>query len=85
MQTMFSDKSVIESDNERETKKMCDEVKLFNSWNDVDDFRGFSEQDSVRYRSMTFLLGYYTDIQYIYFFRRLPAALQALIIKKKNI
>ena len=41
------DESDIESDNERETGKVCDEVMLglFNSDTEEDDFSGFSAQE----------------------------------------
>ncbi len=41
------DESDIESDNERETEKVCDEVilRLFNSDTEEDDFSGFSAQE----------------------------------------
>ena len=41
------DESDIESDNERETEKVCDEVilRLFNSDTEDDDFSGFSAQE----------------------------------------
>ena len=41
------DESDSESDNERETEKVCDEVilRLFNSDTEDDDFSGFSAQE----------------------------------------
>lgn len=41
------DENDIESDNERETEKVCDEVilRLFNSDTEEDDFSGFSAQE----------------------------------------